>query len=57
MLGHEFRSEVYEIVIIVILLLEYLWGRPDVALKHDQTQQKRIRQTKPERTMLDKEMD
>ena len=40
----------------VFLVLEYFWGRPDVAIKNEQKQYKRVR-AKKEEIPYEKDMD
>ena len=40
---YEILSLLLEFAVLVVLLLEYLWGRPDVVLKNEAKQRKRLR--------------
>lgn len=55
---YELVSLLLELGILVFVALEYLWGRPDVVVAHEEEQQKRIRKPrKQEPIIYEKEMD
>lgn len=50
-------SDVLELYVCIILTVEYLWGRPDVVIKNEEKQRKRLRPKKSDEIPLEKEMD
>lgn len=44
MTTYELLSVALEFAVLVVLLLEYLWGRPDVVIKNEAKQKKRLRE-------------
>jgi len=45
-----------ELYVCIILTVEYLWGRPDVTIKNEEKQRKRLRRAKLDMTEKDGEM-
>jgi hypothetical protein len=37
-----------ELYVCVILTIEYLWGRPDMTVKNEEKQRKRLRKKEPQ---------
>lgn len=46
-----------ELTIAVLLFIEYFYGRPDIVLKNEDKQRKRINITKQSKIVYEKEMD
>lgn len=42
--AYEWISIFLEFAVLIVLLLEYLWGRPDVVIKNEAKQKKRLRE-------------
>ncbi len=53
---YEITSLLLELAVLVTLWIEYLWGRPDMVLKNEERQRKRLRKAKFDMTEKDGEM-
>ncbi len=53
---YEGLSLFLELAVLVTLWIEYLWGRPDLVIKNEEKQRKRLRKAKFDMLIKDGEM-